>query len=416
MSQNIAPSILKSTLKKLADAVFPDCGKVMGQAVGLLLGAMARTGSPLVHSLAETFWEGTTSKKGCQERISGWLARYDFARPIQTWLWTSAQATIRRDTVIALDGGDLSKEFGGKGMEGMEMGYDASRGVVAMGHNLLAAAVVNAPRASALHVRLLKGRKGLFNAERELLSRIDAATKGDGIVACDRGFDSQKFISHATGLSLRTVVRVKNTDRDVFATGRSIPSELASAPACSAVLKSPTRRQKALIRWKEGLFPGLGGCYPPVLVVSSTFDGHTLYLYGFGFGPFASPEERRKAAVTIANAYFCRWSVEVFYPDLKQVFGLEKARVRTFQRLQNLVALCVLAYAGLAHFLPACPDASMRLAKAMKENFAAINLPFRTFVANLRTLLGMTAIRFITGRPPKRAPPCLTPLLPGFPA
>ena len=129
----------------------------MGQAVGLLLGAMTRPESPLVHSIAETISEGSTSKKGCQERISGWLARYDFGRPIQQWLWTEAKASIRRDTVIALDGGDLSKEFGGKGMEGMERGYDASRDVVAMGHNLLAAAVVNAPRARALHVQLLKG-------------------------------------------------------------------------------------------------------------------------------------------------------------------------------------------------------------------------------------------------------------------
>ena len=262
MSQNIAPSLLESTLKKLADAVFPNCGKVMSQAVGLLLGAITRTGSPLVQSLAETISEGSTSKKGRQERISGWLARYDFARPIQTWLWSAAKATIRRDTVIAIDGGDLSKEFGGKGMEGMERGYDASRGVVAMGHNLLAAAVVNAPRARALHVQLLKGRKGLFQAERALLSRIDAATKGDGIVACDRGFDNQKFISHATGLSIRTVVRVKDTDRDVFATGRSIPSELASVPGCSAILQSPTRRQKAVIRWKEGLFPASAGAIP----------------------------------------------------------------------------------------------------------------------------------------------------------
>ncbi len=414
MSQNIVPSILQCTLKKLAAAVFPNCGKVMGRAGSLLLGAMARTGSPLVHSFAETISEGKTSKKGRQERISGWLARYDFAGPIATWLWNAAKATIGRDTVIALDGGDISKEFGGKGMEGMEMGYDASRDVVAMGHNLLAAAVVNAPRARAMHVQLLKGRKGLPKAERALLSKIAEATKGDGIAACDRGFDSREFISHAAGLSIRTVVRVKDTDRDVFGTGHTIPAELSSSPSCLTLLQSPTRRQKAVVRWKEGLFPGLGGCYHPVLVVSSTFGGRTLHLYGIGFGPFASPDERRKAAVAVANAYFRRWSVEVFYQDLKQVFGLEKARVRTFKRLQNLVALCALAYAGLAHFLPSCSDASIRLAKAMKENFAAINQPFRAFVANLRVLWGLSAIRFLPGRPSKRAPPGLTPLLPGF--
>ena len=34
-----------------------------------------------------------------------------------------------RDTVVAVDSGDVSKEFGGRGTEGMEMGRDASRGV-----------------------------------------------------------------------------------------------------------------------------------------------------------------------------------------------------------------------------------------------------------------------------------------------
>lgn len=179
----------------------------MGHAASLLLGAMARAGSPLIQSLAETISEGDTSKKGRQERISGWLARYDFARPIATWLWNAAQATIGRDTVIALDG-------------------------------------ATCPRSSAA-----------------------------------RGWKA----------------------------------------------------------WK-------------------------------------------------------------------------KARVWTFLRLQNLVALCALAHVGLAHFLPGCPE----MAKAMKENFAAINQPFRAFVANLRVLWGMSAIRFISDRPSKRGPPVLPPLLPGF--
>ena len=137
--ENIAPSILKSTSEKLLSAVFPDCGKVFGQAAFVLLGAMTDKGSPLVQNLAEKLREGHTSRKGCQERVSGWLVRYEFAGPIDRWLWKTALATVERDTVIALDGGDISKEFGGKGMEGMEMG-----------HNFLGAAVVNASRTRAL--------------------------------------------------------------------------------------------------------------------------------------------------------------------------------------------------------------------------------------------------------------------------
>ena len=90
--------------------------------------------------------------------------------------------------------------------------------------------------------------------------------------------------------------------------------------------------------------------------------------------------------------------------------------MRTFKRLENLVALCVLAYAGLAHYLPVCADSAKRLVKAMKENLGTINLPFRSFVANLRNLLQMPSIRDITGRPPKSKPPDSTLLLPGFPA
>ena len=114
--------------------------------------------------------------------------------------------------------------------------------------------------------------------ERNLFSGIAAAMKGSGIVACDRHFDSREFVGHAAGLLIQTDVRVKETRRDVFGTGRSIPAELASAPVCHAVLASPTRRQKALVRWKESLFLGPGGCQLPVLIVSSAFDGCTLSL------------------------------------------------------------------------------------------------------------------------------------------
>lgn len=416
MSENIVPSILESTSESLLSVVFPKVGKVFRKAASVLFQAITATGNPLVRELAGHLGGEKVLDKGRQERVSGWLERYDFAGPIGQWLWDTALATVERNTVIALDDGDISKEFGGKGMEGMEWGRDASRDAVAMGHNLLAAAVVHAPRARALCLQLLQGRKGLSKAERDLLARIAKATEGKGIVACDRGFDSREFLDCAAGQSIRTVIRIKQTGRDVFGTGRPISDELKSAPSCQTTLVSPTRRRNAVVRWREGLFPGAGGCYHPVLVVSSTFDGHTLYFYGTGFGPFASAAERQKAAELVANAYFCRWSVEVLYQDLKQAFGLEKARVRTFKRLENLVALCVLAYAGLAHYLPACTHAAKRLAKAMKENLGAINFPFRSFVANLRNLLQMPSIRNITGRPPKTQPATLTLLLPGFPA
>jgi hypothetical protein len=153
----------------------------------------------------------------------------------------------------------------------------------------------------------------------------------------------------------------------------------------------------------------------PVLVVSSTLNGATLHLYALNFvGPDASARELREAAVLAANAYFCRWSVEVLFQDVKQCFKIEGARVRTFRRLENLLAVCTLAYSYFAHVLPNCGEETRRLLKTMKDSLGEIVESFRPFVANVRELLRMERTRFISGRPRKRKPPDLTALLPGF--
>ena len=416
MASNIAKNAVERTSNALLDKVFPRLGKVAGEAAGAIFSAVVRTGRALVTDIAATLEGGATSRKGRQEKVSGWLARYDFASPVRNHLWSEGAGLVGRDTIIAVDSGDISKEFGGAGMEGMEPGYDASRGVVAMGHSLLCAAVVLRKRATALRLDLLKGRKGLPDAEIALFDAIVGEVEDDGIPVHDRGFDSERFVAHAIRSGHRSVVRVKDLSRDVFGTGRSIDGEMARAPCVRAVLRSPTRRVEATVRWRAGFFPA-GDAHLPVLVVSSTFNGTTLYLYALNFaGPDASARELREAAVLAANAYFCRWSIEVLFQDVKQCFRIEGARVRTFRRLENLLALCTLAYSYFAHVLPNCGEETRRLLKTMKDSLGEIVEGFRPFVTNVRELLRLERTRFISGRPRKRKPPDLTAFLPGFPA
>ena len=416
MADNIAKKAVERTSKSLLATVFPDLGKVAGEAAKAVFGAVVSTGSALVTDIAATLAGTGTSKKGLQEKVSGWLARYDFATPVREHLWREGVALVGRDTVIAVDSGDISKEFGGAGMEGMEMGYDASRGVVAMGHSLLCAAVVLRRRATPLRLALLKGRKGLPDAETALFDEIVAAAGDDGIPVHDRGFDSEGFVAHAIRSGHRAVVRVKETKRDVFGTGRGIDEDMAHAPCVRTALRSPTRRAEAEVRWRTGFFPS-GDEHLPVLVVSSSFNGTTLYLYALNFaGQDASPDELRRAAALAANAYFCRWGVEVLFQDVKQCFSIENARVRAFGRLENLLAFCTLAYSFFAHVLPNCGEETRRLMKTMKDSLGEIVESFRPFVANVRELLRMERTSFISGRPKKRKPPDRTAFLPGFTA
>jgi len=197
-----------------------------------------------------------------------------------------------------------------------------------------------------------------------------------------------------------------------FATG--IGEGMARAPCVRATLRSPTRRAEAEVRWRAGFFPA-GDAHLPVLVVSSAFGERTLYLYALNFaGPDAAPDELRRAAVLAANAYFCRWGVEVLFQDVKQCFAVEDARVRTFRRLENLLALCTLAYSYFAHVLPRCGEESRRLLKTMRDSLGEIVEGFRPFVANVRELLRLERTRFISGRPRKRRPPDPAAFLPGF--
>ena len=414
MADNIAKKAVERTSKALLGKVFPSLGKVAGEAAEAIFSAVVRAGSALVTDIAATLDGDATSRKGRQEKVSGWLARYDFAAPVRDHLWSEGVALVGRDTVIAVDSGDISKEFGGAGMEGMEPGYDASRGVIAMGHSLLCAAVIARRRAAPLRLDLLKGRKGLPDAETELFDAIVGEVGDDGIPVHDRGFDSERFVGHAIRSGHRGVVRAKEMGRDVFGTGRSLDGEMAGAPCVRATLRSPTRCAEAMVRWRAGFFPA-GDAHLPVLVVSSTFNGTTLCLYALNFvGPDASARERREAAALAANAYFCRWSVEVLFQDVKQCFKIEGARVRTFRRLENLLAVCTLAYSYFAHVLPNCGEETRRLLKTMKDSLGEIVERFRPFVANVRELLRLERTRFISGRPRKRKPPDMTALLPGF--
>ena len=414
MGTNIANSIILRTIKPLLDDVFSTQTRPFRHATEALMCTTVSTGRPIIRNLAQELPRGNTSLKGMQERISGWLERYDFVGPIQDYLWRNAMSQLGQETIIALDSSDISKEFGGLGMEGMEKGYDASRDTTAMGHNILCASLVHRHRALPLCFNPLKGRHGLPKAEQALFNRIATDTHGKGIVVCDRGFDSDAFMSTTCAQKQRAVIRIKHLQRDLFGTRQAIDHAMVTAPAIRTTLTSPTNKTNAIVRWRQGFFPS-NETHHPVLVVSSTFNDTTIYLYATNFIQENWTEETmRKAAILAANAYYNRWQIEVLFQDIKGAFAIEQARVRTFRRLTNLIAIATLAFVYFAHHLPLCSEATTKLLKLMKDNQQEVLLRFRTFVSNIRSLLALDHTRYITGRPRKEKPPDPTLFLPNF--
>ena len=65
--------------------------------------------------------EGKLERKRVQELMSGWLNAYDFAALLNPYLLARSAADVTDEATLAVDFSDISKEFGGDGMEGMEM-------------------------------------------------------------------------------------------------------------------------------------------------------------------------------------------------------------------------------------------------------------------------------------------------------
>ena len=417
MVRIIPYSAVKSTCKSFLGHVFDGkVSQIFKYAAEELLSALIATDLPLINNMAKSIlsrqgdYFSAMQLKNMQERISAWLANYDFISMTRNFLWKNA-SKILGDSVIAIDFSDISKEFGGNGMEGMARGYDGSRKTVAMGHDIVSVAIVAAKRAIPLAVELIKGRKGKESKAKEIIKYITSLIHGiKPLFVFDRGFDSENFVNWILDESIDAAIRIKELSRDVFGTKLDIDKimEREQNPT-NTTLYSARRKVGATIKHKIGYWAKGGGkgneqcLYRPVLIVSSFFNGSTIYLICTSQNDITNMDSTSlsRMACKAAQAYFSRWDIEVFFQDVKSMFGLEKARVRTFKRLGNMVALSVLAYEYVRISLMESPESMRKFNKLFRDNFGTIIDKFRPFVTTLRELLKLDRARCITGRPRK---------------
>ena len=356
--------------------------------------------------------EGRLERKRVQELMSGWLNACDFAALPNPCLLARSAADVTDEATLAVDFSDISKEFGGDGMEGMEMGCDGSRRCTAMGHGFISVSLVGAAYREAFPVcaKLGMGRHCHADLVYGAIRAVMEGTGGLGWLVFDRGMDDARFLRTMKRDGRKAVVRVKDEGRDVFGDGRTVGEALADVPFAKARLKTCRGDRLAEVRCRVG---HVQYCADPrckdavaedigVLVVESRFGGKSLCLC------VVCPDEvlaDRRAmfawAVRAAQAYCDRWQIETSFLTVKQEFALEKARVRTFRRLENIFALCMLAHVFMIGHIKRSKRFS-RIVKALSDNAADIALRTHSLLAGIRTLASKARIRFISGRPRTR--------------
>ena len=234
-----------------------------------------------------------------------------------------------------------------------------------MGHDFVCVSLVGAGHLEArpVYAKLAKGRRSKDALHKEAQKAVMDMTGGKGWFAEDRGMDSADHIRDVKRAGWKSVVRVRDMGRDVFGDGLAIDKSLEAVPLRKAHLRAHRGDRKVEVRWKRGVVQWCGNPKSKlsavenvgVLVVESRFDGKSIWVYAVcPDWMCATEEEAFEIAVRAAQAYCDRWQIETSFQTVKQGFALEKARVRTFRRLENIFALCILAYVFATDFLRKC--------------------------------------------------------------
>ena len=423
---NILHNSLDVTYEDFLKSVFGMKPKPEWNALKSLFSEIVTGKSTLVSDLSKPLRENA-SKAECkrvQERVSGWLGNYDFVEATGGWLLKNIPEDRLDGCTFAVDFSDISKVFGGEGMEGMAMGRDGSTGEIRMGHDFICVSLVGAdyPEALPVYVKLGRGRKGHDELIAEAIKAVMGRTGGRGWIVEDRGMDGAEHLWTLKRDERKAVVRVNKMDRDVFGDGLHIDVSLQSAKFFDAMLHVHTGDRRVKIRCRPGV---VQYCKDPrskdaatenvrVLVVESRFDEKSIYLYVVcPDWVLESPAQMAIYAERAAQAYCDRWQIETSFFVMKQEFALEKARVRTFRRLENIFSLCVLAYVYATQFLRKTKGFK-RILKFLADNLGTVSSKTHALLAGIRALVKEARIRFISGRPRKRTVDDKQMALPGF--
>ncbi len=423
---NILQNSLDVTCEDFLRGVFGVKSKPERTALKSLFSEIATGRSTLVSDLSKPLRENA-SKAECkrvQERVSGWLGNCDFVEATGGWLLKNIPEDRLDGCTFAVDFSDISKVFGGEGMEGMAMGRDGSTGEIRMGRDFICVSLVGAdyPEALPVYVKLGRGRKGHDELIAEAIKAVMGGTGGRGWIVEDRGMDGAQHLWTPKRDERNAVVRVNKMDRDVFGDGLRIDVSLQSAKFFDAMLHVHTGDGRVKIRCKPGVVQCCKGPKSKdavtesvrVLVVESRFDEKSVYLYVVcPDWVLESPAQMAICAERAAQAYCDRWKIEMSFFVMKQEFALEKARVRTFRRLENVFSPCVLAYVYATQFLRKTKGFK-KILKFIADNLGTVSSKTHALLAGIRALVKEARIRFISGRPRKRTVDDRQMALPGF--
>jgi len=248
---------------------------------------------------------------------------------------------IDRTTILALDGGDLSHQYGEKFEKSCTV-KDGSSGELRKGYWLNQISGYNPgsketyPILLSIYSTLEAGFKSATNETFKLVDKLVEKIGGIGLWVIDRGYDGGEILKYFLGKGLEFMLRMRlNNGRNIIYKGKVMN--------ISAVVPLINRRIKY---GNNGRFGSIKGRIEinreeyRITVVSYKDKRNKEPMVFMTNGWIKSTKELKRRI----RGYFRRWGVEECYRFEKQGFNIEDSRSRNYDRIKTLLGLTIISW------------------------------------------------------------------------
>jgi len=242
----------------------------------------------------------------------------------------------RKDTLLIIDGGDISKPYGSN-FEGLCKVRDGSSGKIGKGLPTVGIiALTNDKLPLPIYENIYSYEKDFISENHETFKGLDFADKyfqKDNIRVFDRGYDSNIVTEKLLDTEVKFIVRLNADVRTVIYNGKSVNiGDLVAKFKGKYVLDFENQKGEkkhckvSMIQVELPNFPDK----PFNLVICNGFSDKPMLLLTNVFG------DDNAICTTIVKCYLLRWKIEEFYRFKKQTFNFEDIRVMTLKGMNNL--------------------------------------------------------------------------------
>jgi hypothetical protein len=334
-------------------------GKVKNKVLNLVKGLRLKLSMPMLKFLSEmvmgilltgscninliaSFLKEQIAVKDTIKRLHRMLLNKQVLKIANELSLQESLKKINEDTILALDGGDVTHQYGEK-FEKSAFVKDGSSGELRQGYWLNQISGYNPksqetfPILLYIYSTLESGFKSANIETFKIVDKVISQIGQLGLWVIDRGYDGGKVLNFFLSRGLDFMLRM-NTTRNIIYGGKSENIE---------------KRARAINRrYTYGKHGRFGSCKITLKVEKHEYEV-TLICY--------KDDRNKEPIIFLSNGwitkskelarrirgYFRRWGVEECYRFEKQGFGIEKSKTRNYNRIQTLLGLTILSWLAL---------------------------------------------------------------------